>query len=182
MELTLIPESQMVLQRFFCEIVFKQRVVHSLGLLMEKRIMLQATRWPRLRQQFWGSVEQMQPEYNLHRKIFIDKIVFSIRIQYPDLCIFNTESNLSLKTGLWMAFDSFGTWSTAHYFTSRWHLTALEPGVPLITLHQLPFISSFAHRCDLEIVIIPIVRTIKRSVHRQGNCTAALSSSDEPCN
>ena len=118
MELMLIPESQMVLQRFFCEIVFKQRVVHSLGLLMEKRIMLQATRWPRLRQQFWGSVEQMQPEYNLHRKIFIDKMVFSIRIQYPDSCIFNTESNLSLKTGLWMAFDSFGTWSTAHYFTS----------------------------------------------------------------
>jgi hypothetical protein len=78
MELTLIPDG---VTAFFCEIVFEQRVVHSLGLLMEKRIMLQATRWLRLRQQFRGppvhikgSVEQMQLEYNLHRHIFMDKI------------------------------------------------------------------------------------------------------------
>jgi len=38
MELTLIPDG---VTAFFCEIVFKQRVVHSLGLLMEKIIMLQ---------------------------------------------------------------------------------------------------------------------------------------------
>lgn len=38
MELTLIPDG---VTAFFCEIVFKQRVVHSLGLIMEKIIMLQ---------------------------------------------------------------------------------------------------------------------------------------------
>lgn len=58
---------------------------------------LLATRWPQLRQfrgspvHFKGSVEQMQAKYNLHRKIFIDKIVFSRRI-HPKCTHHKTKS------------------------------------------------------------------------------------------
>jgi hypothetical protein len=83
--LTLIPDG---VSAFFCEIVFKQGVVHSLGLLRKKRIMLQLTRWPLLRRQY--RVKQMQP---LQRKIFIDRIVFSS---------FNAESSFGLEAELWI--------------------------------------------------------------------------------
>ncbi|ONM35112.1 hypothetical protein ZEAMMB73_Zm00001d042347 [Zea mays] len=102
--LTLIPDG---VSAFFCEIVFKQGVVHSLGLLGKKRIMLQSTRWPLLCRQY--RVNQMQPEYNLQRKIFIDTIVFSS---------FNAESGFGLEAELWII---------------GWHYAALAPGVPLIS-------------------------------------------------
>lgn len=107
--LTLIPDG---VSAFFCEIVFKQGVVHSLGLLRKKRIMLQSTRWPLLCRQY--RVNQMQPEYNLQRKIFIDTIVFSS---------FNAESGFGLEAELWII---------------GWHYAALAPGVPLISFSSSP--------------------------------------------